>query len=344
MDLSKKRNWLLAVSLGVVLLLIVNVFLLFIDQQQTGENLLTNNRADVIQEENNETEDFSFAKTKDKEVEIPQEVMTQADMVDQATKVDATENQVAADSGEREVATLAGGCFWCSEAFFQETPGVVDAISGYAGGSADTADYKAVSGGKTEHREAVQVTFDPVRVSFEEILDVYWAHIDPTDAGGQFADRGTQYMTAIFYNNDKQKMIAEDSKVRLADSGLFDEAIATEILSFTTFFPAEEYHQDYYLKAADHYNRYKKASGREGFVEDTWAKDAALYFLNQANSSEAEAETDENVESESTVWTPKTYSPEEITTMHNQLDPAAYKIVAEDGTEPAFKKRVLESP
>lgn len=183
------------------------------------------------------------------------------------------------DSGKREVITLAGGCFWCSEAFMQETPGVVDAISGYAGGSQGDANYKTVSGGKTAHREAVQVTFDPERISIDEVLDVYWAHINPTDAGGQFADRGFQYTTAIYYHSSEQKNIAEASKDRLAKSGLFTDPIATVIIPYSTFYQAEEYHQDYYKKASDHYERYKKGSGRAGFVEENWAKAAALEFL-----------------------------------------------------------------
>lgn len=187
------------------------------------------------------------------------------------------------DSGRREVITLAGGCFWCSEAFMQETPGVVDVISGYAGGSQGDANYKTVSGGKTAHREAVQVTFDPQRVSIDQILDVYWAHIDPTDEGGQFADRGFQYTTAIFYHTSEQKIIAEASFDRLSKSGLFSDPIATFIIPYSTFYRAEEYHQDYYKKAADHYERYKKGSGRAGFVEENWAKAAALEFLESEN-------------------------------------------------------------
>ncbi|MCA9361512.1 peptide-methionine (S)-S-oxide reductase MsrA [Candidatus Kaiserbacteria bacterium] len=229
------------------------------------------------------------------------------------------------------VITLAGGCFWCSEAFFQEEPGVIDAISGYAGGSADTADYKTVSTGKTKHREAVQVTYDPARISTEKILDVYWSHIDPTDTGGQFADRGDQYHTAIFYHDDTQRKIAEDSKNRLAMSGLFDKPIATEILPFTTFFKAEEYHQDYYKKAADHYERYKEASGRADFVEETWAKDAALFFLDQSGAevSDADGQNDN-------AWTKKTYTEAEIVALQQKLDTDTNRIVVKNGTEAAF--------
>ncbi len=175
--------------------------------------------------------------------------------------------------------TLAGGCFWCTEAYFQEQPGVIDAVSGYAGGSQEDASYVRVSKGNTAHREAVQVTYDPSVISTEEILDIYWSHIDPTNTLGQFADKGFQYTTAIYYHSDAQKEVVLDSKKRLVESGLFVKPIVTEVLSFSDFFKAEDYHQDYYKKASDHYEQYKKGSGRAGFVEDTWAKDAAIKFL-----------------------------------------------------------------
>lgn len=231
--------------------------------------------------------------------------------------------------GTYETITLAGGCFWCTEAYFQEAEGIVDAVSGYAGGDAATASYLVVSTGTTKHREAVQVTYDPKIISTEEVLDIYWSHIDPTNTVGQFADKGYQYTTAIFYQNDEQKEAALDSKARLAKSGLFSAPIATEILPLTDFFKAEEYHQDYYKKAADHYERYKKASGRAGFVEETWAKDAAIKFL--------EAEQTATMD---TKATPKkdsyNYTDEEIAEKLKNLDPLAYHVVAESGTESPF--------
>jgi peptide methionine sulfoxide reductase msrA/msrB len=180
-----------------------------------------------------------------------------------------------------EVITLAGGCFWCTEAYFQEEKGVVDAVSGYVGGNEEDASYLKVSRGDTLHREAVQISYDSSILSTEDILDIYWSHIDPTDATGQFADKGFQYTTAIFYHNAEQKDVALDSKERLENSGLFDQTIVTEVLPFTQFFKAEEYHQDYYKKASEHYERYKQGSGRADFVEETWAKEAAIEFLEQ---------------------------------------------------------------
>ncbi len=182
-------------------------------------------------------------------------------------------------SNALETVTLAGGCFWCTEAYFQEEKGVTDAVSGYVGGSEQDASYLKVAKGTTAHREAVQITYDPEIISTEKILDIYWSHIDPTDARGQFADRGFQYTTAIFYHSDEQKDVALDSKKRLESSGLFDKRVATEVLPLTNFFKAEEYHKDYYKKASDHYERYKKGSGRAGFIEEAWAKDAAIKFL-----------------------------------------------------------------
>lgn len=240
------------------------------------------------------------------------------------------------DSGQREVVTFAGGCFWCTEAYMQETPGVITAISGYTGGESTTATYKQVSGGKTNHREAVQVTFDPVRISFEQLLDVYWKHIDPTDSEGQFADRGYHYTTAIYYHTDTQRKISEKEKEELKNSGLFDVEIATLILPFSTFFPAEEYHQDYYQKASSHYERYKKASGRSGFIEDNWAKEAALQYF-EAEKQYMLAPED------SSVYVEKNWSVEEIELALKQLPAAAYNVLAEEGTETPYKNEYWDN-
>ncbi len=249
-------------------------------------------------------------------------------------EVPVSQKQSGIDSGQREVITLAGGCFWCTEAFFQEAPGVVDAISGYAGGEASTATYKEVSLGTTGHREAVQVTYDPGQISTKEILDTYWSHIDPTDTKGQFADRGFQYTTAIFYHSEEQRTVAEASKKALSESGLFKEPIASLILPYTSFFPAEEYHQDYYKKSSDHYERYKKGSGRAGFIEENWAKDAALQFL---------AEEEAKVSMEKVVYTPRVFTAAEIESGLKLLSSEAYKVVAEEVTEPAYKNAYFDN-
>ena len=185
-----------------------------------------------------------------------------------------------------ETITLAGGCFWCIEGALQDVEGVIDAVSGYSGGEASTANYLTVSKGKTDHKEVVQITYDTNIISTERILNNFWSAIDPADAGGQFTDRGPHYTTAIFYHTDEQRKIAETSKANLNTSGLVDGEVVTEILPFANFYRAEEYHQDYYKKSAERYKRYEKASGRAGFVEDTWAReDAIAFFEEQANSA-----------------------------------------------------------
>ena len=167
-------------------------------------------------------------------------------------------------------AVFAGGCFWCIEAAFQLMPGVVDAVSGYTGGSTENPTYEQVSTGRTGHYEAVLVTYDPEQVSYEALLEQFWRSIDPTDDGGQFYDRGSHYYTAIFYLDEEQKLQAEASKQALEASGVFDEPIVTLILPAQPFFVAEDYHQDYFEKYLAQYKAYSKASGREDYLEETW--------------------------------------------------------------------------
>lgn len=171
-----------------------------------------------------------------------------------------------------ETATLAGGCFWCMDAPFEKIPGVIKVISGYAGGHVKDPSYEEVSTGKTGAVEAVQVIFNPEVISYSEILDVYWRQFDPTDAGGSFYDRGSQYESAIFYHNNTQKDVAELSKLRLGRSGLFQKPIVTKIEKFTAFYPAEKYHQQYYKKNPIHYERYREASGRDKYIQSVWGK------------------------------------------------------------------------
>lgn len=180
------------------------------------------------------------------------------------------ESAVITVGGDTEIATIAGGCFWCIEAPFEKVEGVKKATSGYAGGTEPNPTYKQVSSGKTDYREAVQVYFDPDIISYSEILDIYWKQFDPTDEGGSFYDRGHQYTSAIFYHNKKQREIAEGSKKELDKSDIFNEKIVTPIIKFTTFYPAEEYHQDYYKKDPERYYSYRKGSGRDAFTKKTW--------------------------------------------------------------------------
>ena len=169
-------------------------------------------------------------------------------------------------------ATFAGGCFWCVEADFEKVVGVTEVISGYAGGEKANPTYEEVSSGRTRHVEAAQVIFDPAQVSYSQLLEVFWTHVDPTDNGGQFVDRGGQYRTAIFYHNEEQKELAEQSRKTLANSGIFDQTIVTEITPLTAFYKAEEYHQDYYKNHSIRYRYYRYNSGRDQFLDRVWKK------------------------------------------------------------------------
>ncbi len=191
-------------------------------------------------------------------------------MAGRIEKIEPSEIVDALISEIEEVATFAGGCFWCSEANFEAVKGVVEAVSGYTGGYVKNPTYQIVSLGSSGHYEAVQVFYNPEIISYSELIDIYWGHINPTDTFGQFADRGSQYRTAIFYHNEEQKIIAEESKKQLEESGKFDEPIATQILPLTIFYPAEEYHQDYYKKQSERYSTYQRLSGREQYIKETW--------------------------------------------------------------------------
>jgi peptide methionine sulfoxide reductase msrA/msrB len=218
-----------------------------------------------------------------------------------------------------EIATLAGGCFWCVESDFEKIEGVKEVVSGYTGGETENPTYKQVCSGSSGHLEAVQVIYDPTRVSYSEILDIFWRHIDPTDAGGQFVDRGPQYASAIFYENEDQKRIAEQSKAELAASGRFDKPIATEIRPISEFYEAEEYHQDYYKKSSAHYMMYRSGSGRDQFIQAAWA--------------------DELGEQPAVVK----YSKPPDAELRRKLTPLQYKVTQKDGTEPAFKNEYWDN-
>lgn len=174
------------------------------------------------------------------------------------------------DNPNLATATFAGGCFWCTEADFEKVPGVVDAVSGYTGGKVANPTYRQVSSGTTGHLEAVRVYYDPAKISYEGLLEAFWRMINPTDAGGQFVDRGMQYTTAIFYHDAKQKQAAEESKARLAASGRFGAPLVTPIVEAGEFYVAEEYHQNYHDKNPLRYKFYRYGSGRDQYLEKTW--------------------------------------------------------------------------
>lgn len=170
-------------------------------------------------------------------------------------------------------ATFAGGCFWCMVHPFDTIHGVIRVVSGYTGGHTDNPTYEAVCSGTTGHREAVEITFDPAQVSYETLLDAFWRQIDPTDGQGQFVDRGSSYQAAIYYHSDEQRQAALLSRQKLQESGRFSRPIVTEILPAGPFYPAEDYHQDYYRTNPSHYQRYRQGSGRVPFLIQHWDGD-----------------------------------------------------------------------
>jgi len=178
------------------------------------------------------------------------------------------ERDAMQNTSNLSVATFAGGCFWCIEADFEKVPGVAKVVSGYTGGSHEDPTYENYA--DFGHLEAVQVYYDPQKVSYRELLDYFWRHVDPTDPGGQFVDRGPQYRSAIFYQDDEQKRLAEESKAALQQSGRFDKPIATEIIELSEFYPAEAYHQDYYKTHSTRYKFYRWNSGRDQFLQKVW--------------------------------------------------------------------------
>lgn len=196
---------------------------------------------------------------------------------------------------KRELATFAGGCFWCMVSPFEEMEGIIQVVSGYTGGHKEDPTYKEVCSETTGHYEAVQITFDANKMPYEELLNIYWRQIDPTDIGGQFHDRGQSYETVIFYHNEEQHRRAEASKEELAKSGRFSKPIATKILPAATFYPAEEYHQGYHEKNTFRYELYRKGSGRDAFIKKHWPKDNAhlkerlnemQFYVTQENGTE----------------------------------------------------------
>ena len=182
------------------------------------------------------------------------------------------ENRSSVSADKLEKATFAGGCFWCMQPPFDKLDGVISTTVGYCGGKEENPTYKQVSAGATGHAEAVQIAYNPSRVSYAELLNVFWMNIDPTQENGQFADTGAQYRTAIFYHNEEQKRLAEGSKQELKNTGKFAKKIVTEIVPATPFYRAEEYHQDYYKKNPLRYKFYRYGSGRDDYLARKWGR------------------------------------------------------------------------
>ncbi|MCG9639793.1 peptide-methionine (R)-S-oxide reductase MsrB [Vibrio sp. Isolate34] len=178
-----------------------------------------------------------------------------------------------ANSGKSEIATLAGGCFWCTESDLEKLKGVTDVISGYSGGELENPTYKQVSSGKSGHIEVINVTYNPDVVSYQQVLDQFFRHIDPTDDKGSFVDRGPQYRPAIFYHNQEQKDVAQNFMMEIDKAQIFGAPLKTELIEFEKFWPAEDYHQDYYKKSKVRYNYYRYASGRDQYLDKIFGED-----------------------------------------------------------------------
>ena len=230
------------------------------------------------------------------------------------------------DSGQHKSAVFAGGCFWCVEADFEKVEGVLEVVSGYTGGHVDHPTYEQVCGGKTGHLEAVQVVYDPEKVDYKRLLDVFWRHIDPADAGGQFVDRGDQYRSAVFYADEEQRRVAERSKLELESSGRFSGRVATEIRPLEKFWPAEEYHQDYYKKDPLHYQGYRSGSGRDRFLEKTWGRPGAGCPLFVAGADRPHG-----------GFSPQGYVRPSDEQLKKTLLPMQYDVTRKEGTEPPFR-------
>jgi methionine-S-sulfoxide reductase len=185
--------------------------------------------------------------------------------------VSAAHGQNSAPTGTK-TAIFAGGCFWCIQPAFDKAKGVLKTAVGYSGGTEPNPTYQLVSSERTNYRESIEITYDPAKISYEQLLDIYWRQIDPTQADGQFTDIGASYRAAIFYGNSDEKRIAEASKEKLAHSGKFRKPIVTEILPAMKFYPAEAYHQKYYQQDPEHFEAFEKGSGRVSFKTKTWGQ------------------------------------------------------------------------
>ncbi|MEQ8802182.1 MAG: peptide-methionine (S)-S-oxide reductase MsrA, partial [Haliea sp.] len=237
------------------------------------------------------------------------------------------DSRYAPDRPGLAVATFAGGCFWCVEQGFEKIPGVIEAVSGYSGGREQNPTYKEVAGGRTGHTEAVQVYYDPQHITYEGLLEGFWRFMDPTDADGQFVDRGRQYRPEIFYHNEQQRKLAEASRAALDASGRYDKPVVIDITPLTTFHEAEEYHQDYYRKNPLRYKLYTFNSGRYQFIDRIWGDDQTVDFTRFDPENAAMSSIDKiSPATTGTGFDPATFSRPDDATLQRQLSKEQFEV------------------
>lgn len=244
---------------------------------------------------------------------------------DRSATTEAETQPMWLNNPDISVATFAGGCFWCIESTFEKLDGVVEAVSGYSGGNTENPTYYEVSGGDTGHTETVQIYYDPTRISYPALLHAFWRDIDPTDADGQFVDRGSEYRPVIFYDNDLEKDLAIQSRMELQESNRFERAIAVEIVPFEKFWDAEINHQDYHKKSPLQYKVYRTGSGRDRFLEEVWGDELHMKYEADSDSvSQAESPADAR------------YPRPDDAALRQALSPLQYDVTQNDATEPPF--------
>ena len=250
----------------------------------------------------------------------------------------------AMDNGKDKLAAayFAGGCFWCTESDFEHLDGGAEVISGYAGGNVPNPTYEQVSSGGTGHLEAVKVLYDPAKLTYGQLLDWFWRHVDPTDAGGQFVDRGNQYRAMIFVQNPEERKLAEASKARLAASGKFPKPIVTEIVDFVNFYPAEDYHQDYYKTHALKYNFYRYGSGRDQFLDKAWG-DAKTAPPARDPGPGASAAPAAPASADKAGFDPQRFVKPDKAVLKKTLTPIQFSVTQEEDTEPPFRNQYADN-